>query len=647
MGHASRITRLSLLDVALPIIALVFTLAGTASPLASSAKSSAQSPTPSTGQSAAKSPAEWPPYQRELTRVERAWIDQTLLRMTLDEKLGQMVAADTNAIYMSRDSESYTKLVHQIVDNKVGTLTLFRSDVWATAILTNRLQRMAKIPLLVSADLEMGPGMRLDNTEWWAPNMAVAATGDPAWARKQGSVTAFQARAIGINWLYAPVADVNNNADNPVINTRSYGEDPETVSKFVTAFVDGAQSRGSLATAKHFPGHGDTAIDSHIGLPVVDVDRARLDQIELIPFRRAIQQGVGAVMSAHIALPRIDPEIARPVRAMNQKERDAAEFLSLTESESLKITLPSTLSRKVITELLRDELGFKGIITTDAMSMAGIASRYDPGTAAVLAVKAGVDIVLKSPDVDAAISALRNAVKANEITIARIDASVRRVLEAKARLSLNSRREVPLELVDRYVSSSEARTVAQDIADKSITLVRDDSRLIPLSESAQKRILNLTITDEDDRNVMMPLSNEFKSRGIPVYNAIVDQRTRDSEVDDILKSAGLDNASLVVVSLAVRARSGKGALGLNEAARAALMQVKASGRPLVAITFGSPYLLKAFDGIGTCLAAYSAFPVSQRAALRALIGEIAIGGKLPVTIPDLFPRGHGLRVEKK
>lgn len=589
----------------------------------------------------------WPSYNRKLAQVETRWIDQTLRRMTLAEKIGQMIAADTNAIYMSRDSENYKKLVHHIVDNKVGTLILFRSDVWATAILTNRLQQMSKIPLLVSADLEMGPGMRLDDTEWWPPNMAVAATSDPVWAKQQGILTAAQARSIGINWLYAPVADVNNNADNPVINTRSYGEDPDTVAKFVTAFVDGAQSQGALATVKHFPGHGDTAIDSHIGLPVVDVDRARLDRIELIPFRKAIDDGVGSVMTAHIAMPRIDPEVAPPVRTMSQKERDSSEFLSQTESESSKVTLPSTLSRKIMTGLLREELRFKGIIVTDAMSMAGIASRYDAGTAAVLAVKAGVDVVVKSPDIDAAVSALKAAVEKREITMERVDQSVKRVLEAKVRLSLNQKRTIPLDLVDEHVSNNDARIVAQEIADKSITLLRDDARLLPLSEGALSRILHLTITDEDDRAVMMPLTNELKSRNIIVQQAIIDQRTRDSEVDEILKSAGIDKTSLVLVSLAVRARSGKGALGLNDAAKAALAKIKTSRRPIVAFSFGSPYLLKAFDGIATCLAAYSAFPVSQKAAARALLSEITISGKLPVTIPEMYPRGHGIRVEKK
>src|SRR5262249_55028709 len=259
---------------------------------------------------------------------------------------------------MNRESDEYRQLRHQIVDSKVGGLILSRSQVWAAALLTNRLQEAAKVPLLVSSDLEMGPGMRLDDTTWWPPNMAVAATGDVKYARLQGSYTAREARAAGINWLYAPVADVNNNPDNPVINTRSYGEDPKTVAAFTSAFIEGAQGAGALATAKHFPGHGDTATDSHLGLPVVDVAQDRLESIELVPFRAAIQSGVGAIMTAHIALPQIEPGRAAPLRSGDE-----------AVSNSDAATLPATLSRRILTGLLREEMTFNGLIVTDAMDM--------------------------------------------------------------------------------------------------------------------------------------------------------------------------------------------------------------------------------------------------------------------------------------
>ena len=587
------------------------------------------------------------PFNRTLSRAEQQWIEQTLRAMTTDEKIGQMVAADANAVFMNRESEAHRKLVHHVINNKVGTLILFRSDVWATAVLTNRLQDLAKVPLLVSADLEMGPGMRFNDTEWWAPNMAVAATGFPSWARRQGEMTAIEARAIGINWLYAPVADVNNNPNNPVINTRSFGEDPQTVATFVKAFVEGAQGAGALSTAKHFPGHGDTATDSHIGLPVVDVDRGRLESIELVPFRAAIGAGVGSVMSAHIALPKIEGQAAPPVRAFTDKERELAEFVSLTESETQNVTMPGTLSAKVMTGLLRKDLGFNGIITTDAMSMAGIAARFDPGQAAVLAIQAGADVVLKSPDVDASVLAIRKAVASGGISAPRLDASVRRIIEAKARLGLHLRRQVSISELDRVVSSPESLRLAQEIADRSITLVKDEKRLLPLDSARQNRILHVTITDDEDRNVMTPLMNELRKRSLNVDQVVIDAKQNAVAGEERVPREKMERASVILVSVAVRARSGKGTVALPGGGDRVLELLKASGRPVVAITFGNPYLLKEFEGIETCLAAYSIVAVSQRALARAVTGEIEISGKLPVSIPGLYARGHGLRVERR
>src|SRR5499426_3135182 len=279
-------------------------------------------------------------FNRKLEKKEEEWIRKTLSSLTLDEKIGQMIIADANIVFWNRESDEYRKLRHHIVDNKVGGVILYRSQVWPAAVMTNRWQETAKLPLLISADLEMGPGMRLDDTPWWAPNMAVAATGDPRWARLQGEATALQARAAGVNWLFAPVADVNNNPDNPVINTRSYGSDPATVAKFTRAFIEGAQASGAMACAKHFPGHGDTATDSHIGLPVVNVSRDRLEKLELVPFRAAIEAGAGSIMSAHIALPQIETELAAPVRALSEREAASAEFISITESNATRVTLP-------------------------------------------------------------------------------------------------------------------------------------------------------------------------------------------------------------------------------------------------------------------------------------------------------------------
>jgi beta-N-acetylhexosaminidase len=588
------------------------------------------------------------PFDRRLSKKDEDWVRKTLRSLTLDEKIGQMVMADANVIFWNRESDEYKRLQHHVVDNKVSGVILFRSEVWPSAVIINRWQQMAKVPLLISADLEMGMGMRFDDTPWWPPNMAVAATGDPKWARLQGEATALQARAMGVNWLYSPTADVNNNPENPVINTRSYGEDPGLVAQFTKAFIEGAQVAGAMACAKHFPGHGNTATDSHIGLPVVDVSRDRLDKLELIPFRAAIEVRVGSIMSAHIALPQIETELAAPVRALNEKEAATAEFLSQTESNAARVTLPGTLSSKVLTGILREELKFNGLIVTDAMSMAGVAARYTPAESAVKAIKAGADMILKSPDIDAAIAGIKEAVAKGEITEARINASVERVLRAKAALGLRAKRAVDLDEVDRVVSDPKFNEIAQQIADHSITLVRDEQKLLPLKfEGGKGRLFNVTFTDEDDRAITKPFVDELQRRGAEVESFTLDPHSTESDVSKVFSRIGEQRYDAVIFSVAVRARSGKGSVALPAAGKQLAERLINRKLPLVVISFGNPYLLLAMPESPSYLVAYSPFPVSQRAAAKAVLGEIEINGKLPVSLPGLYARGHGLRVEKK
>jgi beta-N-acetylhexosaminidase len=582
-------------------------------------------------------------FDRKLSKKEEDWVHKTLQSLTLDEKIGQMIIADANVVFWNREGAEYKKLRHHIVDNKVGGVILFRSQVWPAAMVTNRWQEMARTPLLIAADLEMGPGMRLDDTPWWAPNMAVAAAGDPNWARLQGEATALQARAVGINWVLAPVADVNNNPDNPVINTRSYGEDPATVAEFTRAFIEGAQGAGAMACAKHFPGHGDTATDSHIGLPMVDVGRGRLERLELVPFRAAIAAGVGSVMSAHIALPQVDTTPAAPLRSLGEREAAAAEFLSRTEAGDARVTLPSTLSPKIITGLLREELRFNGLIVTDALSMAGIAARYTPAEAAVKAIKAGADVIEKSPDIDAAIAGIRGAVFRGEITEARIDASVERVLRAKAALGLNANRVVDLREVDRVMSNPRFNEISQQIADRSITLVRDEPRRLPLNPKG--RLINITFTDEDDPAITKVFVDELRSRAPQVESLLLDHHSTESDVWRLLARLDEGRYDSVIFSVAVRARSGKGSVALPPIGKRLSDELVRRKFPLTVISFGNPYLLAAMPNASSYMLAYSPFPVSQRAAAKAVFGEIELVGKLPAAIPGLYPRGHGLSIK--
>ncbi|HEY6066610.1 MAG TPA: glycoside hydrolase family 3 N-terminal domain-containing protein, partial [Thermoanaerobaculia bacterium] len=319
--------------------------------------------------------------------------------MTVDEKIGQLFVYPSTGRFMNEASPESLALVHQVRDNHVGGILWYLlSDVLETARLNRRLQALAKQPLLVAADLEAGVGMRFSDTTTWPWPMAVAATGDPSLAERQGSVVAEEARAIGVNQVYAPVADVNVDPGNTVINVRSYGEDPETVGRFVSAFIRGVQSGGVLATAKHFPGHGDTRVDSHRALPVLTADRARLDRVELVPFRAAIAADVGAVMTAHLALPSIDPTAA-PVRTLAAGENPYTDDVSEMARDT---TVPASLSAAVVEGLLRHDLGFRGLVVTDALDMGGIVDHFDPGEAAVRAILAGADQVIKSADTDGA-----------------------------------------------------------------------------------------------------------------------------------------------------------------------------------------------------------------------------------------------------
>lgn len=595
--------------------------------------------------SAATQNKPYQPFDRKLSKKDEDWVRKTLKSMTLDEKIGQMFMADANVVFWNRESEEFKKLQHQIVDNKVGGVLVFRSEVLPTALSANRWQEMAKIPLLISADLEMGMGMRFDQTPWWAPNMAVAATGDVKWARLQGEATALQARAMGVNWLFAPTSDVNNNPNNPVINVRSFGEDPATVATFAKAFIEGAQSAGAMACAKHFPGHGDTATDSHIGLPVVNVSRERLLNLELVPFRAAVEAHVGGVMSAHIALPQIEPELAAPVRTLDEREAAATEFRSLTEENSTRVTLPGTLSPKVLTGLLREELKFNGVVVTDAMNMAGISARYTAAEAAIKTIKAGADMIEKSPDIDAAIAGIKEAVAKGEIPEARINASVERILRAKVALGLNRQKLIDLNEVDRVVNDPKFLAVADQIAEHSITLARDERKLLPIPANA--KIFNLTFTDEEDRAITKPFVEELQKRSSAVESATLDARASEEEITRVLSKLGSSKYDAVIYSVAVRARSGKGSVALPPTAKRLVNELVKRQLPMLVISFGNPYMLLAMPEVPAYMLAYSPFPVSQRAAAKAVFGEIEINGHLPVSLPGLYPRGHGLKITGK
>ena len=553
--------------------------------------------------------------------------------MSLDEKVGQLFVYVTPGTFVNESSSSYTELIRQVRENHIGGIHWATwTNVFEGAFLTRRLQQAARVPLLVSADLEAGVGMRFADTTYWPWPMAVAATGDAELARRQGEILGEEARAIGLNQVYAPVADVNVNPDNPVINVRSYGEDPQEVARFVAAFVRGVESRGVLATAKHFPGHGDTRTDSHRSLPVLAVSRERLERVELVPFRAAISAGAGAVMTAHLSIPALDDEPA-PVRpagvADNPYTRDPAEA-------TRDGTLPASLSAKITDGLLRSELGFRGIVVTDALDMGGIVDHFDPGEAAVRAVLAGADEILKSTNTDAAIAGVKRAVETGRIPRDRLDLSVRRILAAKARVGAPT---PEWERIFRVVDSPEHRAVAEEIARRSVTLVRERAGALPLDRQA--KVFELVFADAD-RSVGADLNRALKARlETPAEMVILDGRSDEREISAALENAA--RADVVGLALFVRFQSGRGSIALAPRLKAAAEKLLASGARVVAVSFGSPYVLREVPALDTYLCAWGAQTDMQTAIARALLGEAAITGRLPITIPDLAARGSGIQ----
>lgn len=582
-------------------------------------------------------------FPREPSRDALKWADKELRRMSLEEKVGQLISVGVNATFLNQDSDAFRALKKQVEENHIGGIILFRGPVYESVVLMNRMQELAKYPLLISADLEAGAGMRFDDTVNFPWNMAVGATGNPDYARRQGELTAREARALGVQQIYAPVVDVNNNAANPVINVRSYGEDPTQVARFGAAFTIGAQSAGVIATAKHFPGHGDTATDSHRGLPEINLPRERLNSVELVPFRAAVEAGVGAVMVAHIGLPQIDPTSVKPlprdkkIRAIDTDEADEI----IAESASI----PATVS-PVIGHMLRDDLKFNGLIVTDALSMSGLTIYFNQDEAAVRALEAGADMLLKPADPDSAFRGVRDAVKSGRVTEARVEQSVRKILAAKYDLGLVKQRITPLDAIDQIVGRRDVGALAREIAEHAITLVRNDDKLLPMRAlKPDARIFNLAITNGDDRlYVANTFTGVLNRAGRKMETMVLDDRSSDAEVQKALEKAAA--ADLVIASLYGRVRTGQvRSVGLPEPGAQALKALLARKAPMVGISFGNPYLLQSFPTLRTYLVAYGDMPSLQQATARALLGEIDVTGRLPISLPGLYSRGTGIQLK--
>ncbi len=542
--------------------------------------------------------------------------------MTLKDKVAQLVMIPFSGRSISTKTRDYRKFVHLIRDVHVGGLILVnvaqgrlaaRPEPHELASFVNRLQRMSRLPLLVGGDFERGASMRVSGTTVFPHAMAFAAAGDPALTRYEGEVTAREARAVGVHWIFYPDADVNNNPDNPIINIRSFGEDPQVVSRNVQAFIEGAgtdRRNRVLTTAKHFPGHGDTATDTHLGLAVINANRQRLNDVELVPFRAAISKDVDAVMTAHISVPVLDPA-----------------------------EVPSTLSGAVLTKLLREELGFHGLIVTDAMDMGAIVKAFGDADASVKAIEAGADVILMPPDADIAVNAVVAAVRRGRISQKRIDQSVARVLAAKVKVGLDRGRLIDLEAIDDVVNAPEANDRAQEVADRAVTLLRNDPAQIPLHDPTKTCFLLLTESHYSNEGLVF--TQEIHKRVPDALVLTLDPSLPDPALDVATQRAGFCDATVVGAFVSVAARAN---IGVSPGYAKMLDTLIASGKPVTLVAFGSPYLLRSFPKVAAYLTTYSTVAPSEIAAAKALFGEMPIRGRLPVTIPDLAKYGDGIQL---
>ena len=582
-----------------------------------------------------------------LDRAGEKWAGKTLRKLSLEEKVGQLFMIWVRAEFLNVNNPEYLQLRDSMRKYHLGSFAmtvrwdppfLYRNQPYEAAELLNRLQRDSKLPLLIAADFERGVTMRLYGAAAFPHAMAFGAAGKLDYAEAFGRITAQEARALGVHWNFFPDADVNSNPANPIINTRSFGEDPQQVGDLVTAYIRGARANGMLTTVKHFPGHGDTATDSHLSVAQVTGDRARLQSVELPPFRRAIEAGVDSVMVAHVSVPAL-------------------------ESDPNRV---ATTSPAIVTGLLKNQLGFQGIVVTDALDMAGLTRLYaaNIGRAAVDAFKAGNDLLLIPADLDASYKAVLEAARSGEIASAQLDASVLKILKAKASLDLHKARLVNVEALSTLIGKPENLALGQQIADDAVTLVRDNGKLLPLKPSGtvQGGLPYQRVEEVHNRVVVVVFSEDVRTESgralerqirAPVRDAnviYIDPRIAAALSDEVLKA--VDEAQAVIAAVYVVPTAGKvmkGANGLTNSVAlsdtsGALLQkiLDHAAEKTAVLAMGNPYLAQDFPAVQNYLCTFSNATVSEVSAVKALFGEIAIRGRLPVSIPNIAQRGAGI-----
>ena len=557
-------------------------------------------------------------------QMASAWTDSVLASMTLREKVAQMVWPFMLGDYTPTTTPAWRQLERLATEERVGGFIVSVGSPLDIATKVNTLQRLSRVPLLFSADFETGAGFRVRGG-YFVPNaidlggatvfplqMALGAARDSALAYDVGRVTAREGRALGVHVSFGPVLDVNNNPANPVIGARSFSEDPRLAARLGAALVRGVQEHGMMATAKHFPGHGDTETNSHLSLSTVTASRARLDSVELVPFRAAIAAGVGAIMTYHGILPALDSS-----------------------------GVPATLSTRVLTGLLRDSLSYSGVVITDAMDMIGVLRQFGAAEAARRAVAAGADVLLMPADVAGAIDAVVAGVNEGRYAEARIDASVRRLLELKRRFGLDRARLVNLDSVRAIVGDTAHLAVAERVAERGIVLVKDSLRSVPLTSNREARVLSITFARRTDLGAGVGFNGEMRRAFDSLRAEFVSSDDAAPNFERLLQLT--DSSDVIVLGSYVNISSTTATAGAPRAFLDFVARLRMRNARVVLVSFGTPYLLQQAPSVAAYMIAWGPSQVSQRAAARALLGSAAITGTLPISLPPFASFGGGER----
>jgi beta-glucosidase-like glycosyl hydrolase/CubicO group peptidase (beta-lactamase class C family) len=552
-----------------------------------------------------------------LTDDDKAWIEKKLNEMSLSEKCAQMMMPAVYREDLDTASDGYKKIISIVSDKKIGGLILFQGRLADQVKFLNQVQQISEIPLLVSADYERGLGNRIDDATEFPHAMALGSTLNSSYVYEVGKAIAEECTLLGVHMIFAPVADVNNNPLNPVINIRSYSEDINVVSEFVREFIEGTKNYKVLTSAKHFPGHGNTEIDSHYDLPRINGDKEFLNSNELKPFRVAIDAGVQSMMIGHLEVPALEPIPGTP----------------------------STLSKSVVSSLLKNEMEFDGLIITDAMNMDAVRKYYSDDEAVVMSVLAGCDIILMPADPEISISALVNAVNSGRISVDRINESVRKILSAKRWLQIDKSRNADIDSLLNELQNAEHLNLSKKIAEESITLLKNDSSLVPLITSKYNKISCVTITDGEGSERSIVFQSMLEKRLVNVSSYLISKNSGSINFDTTLNA--LRKSDLIILPVFIDVKTYQGPIDLSVKLNDFISEVLKLKIPTILLSFKNPYIASLFPDCPVILNTFSHSKSSQKAALRAILGETDIFGTLPVTIPETeFGYGDGLTMLK-